>query len=249
MRRRNAQANKKRPKKTSETVSTTAEQPQNEILKLVSEITESAKKFAIHEAAQRSVNQLIGLAETGDEFSIILLFMIAVQTVGAINSGATERPDIFLKFSRNLITWPALISRKRAFKLANEALMKRLQLGEGDVYFSKKEWQPSAPSTQAALGLFFTALVRRERWELPPLTAKTKRIWFEKSWAEVLREGIAPEEVPKLAKLGEFTIGKESISRGMPEQTEGMKRDDMRAEIKRQLWNAFDRVVANPESK
>jgi hypothetical protein len=173
--------------------------------------------------------------------------MIAGQMVDAVNSGVEQRPELFLKFSRNSVVWPALISRKRAIKLGNERLMKTLQLGEGDVYFSKKEWRLSAPSTQAALGLFLTALVRREAWKLPPLTQKTKRIWFDTSWDDLLRQGIAPEQVPKLAKLGKSAIGKKSISRGMPEQTEGMKRDDVRAEIKRQVWNAFNRLVGGAE--
>ena len=208
---------------------------------------ESDDKLRIHEQAQRSVNELIRLAETGDELSIVLLFMIAAQTVDAVNSGVKQRLELFLKFSRNLIVWPAFISRKRGFKLANEELLKTLQLGEGTAYFSKKEWQPSASSTQAALGLFSIALVKKEEWKLPPLTAKTKREWFERSWKEMLREGIAPEEVAKLAKLGKSAIRKKSISRGMPEQTDGMKRDDVRAEIKRQVWNAFDRLVAGAE--
>jgi hypothetical protein len=210
---------------------------------------ESDERLKIHQGAQRSVNELIRLAENGDELSVVFLVMIAAQMVDAVNSGVEQRPELFLKFSRNLIDWPAFISRKRAIKLANERLMKTLQLGEGDVYFSKKEWRLSAPSTQAALGLFLTALVRREVLKLPPLTEKTKRTWFEISWGEMLRKGIAPEQVPKLAKLGKSAIGKESISRGMPEQTEGMKRDDVRAEIKRQVWNAFNRVVGGGESE
>jgi hypothetical protein len=202
----------------------------------------------IHGQAQRSVNELIRLAERGDEMSIILLFMIAAQTVTAVNSGVKQRPDLFLKFSRDLFAWPAFISPKRAIRLANAKLLQTLQLGKGNVY-SDKGWQPSAPSTQSALGLFLTAQVHKEKWGLPPLTKKNKRIWFEKSWNHFLSQGIVPEQTPKLARLGKSAIGKKSVSRGMSVQTEGMKRDDVRAEIKRQVWNAFDRLIAGLKSK
>jgi len=127
---------------------------------------ESDERLKIHERAQRSVNELIRLAESGDQLSVILLVMIASQMVDAVNSGVEQRPGLFLKFSRHQIVWPALISRKLAIKLENARLMKTLQLGEGDAYFSKKEWRLSAPSNQAALGLFIMALVRREALKL-----------------------------------------------------------------------------------
>ena len=155
-------------------------------------------------------------------------------------------PELILPFSRRIFLWPALISRKRAFGIENAKLMDKLQLGEGDV-FSQRQWRLSAPSTQAAAGLFVTANFHKKEWGLPPLTKKNKRTWFEKSWNHMLRHGIVPEEKPFLAQLGKSAIGKRSISRGMPEQTEGMKRDDMRAEIKRQIWNAFDKLIAGAE--
>jgi hypothetical protein len=68
----------------------------------------------------------------------------------------------------------------------------------------------------------------------------------------MLKEGIVPEEIPWLAPVGnsaiESAIGKRSNRRGMSEQTQGMKRDDMRAGIKRH-WNAFDKLVASASEK
>jgi hypothetical protein len=49
------------------------------------------------------------------------------------------------------------------------------------------------------------------------------------------------------AKLGKFAVGKKSTSRGMSEQTPGMRRDDVRAEIKRRVREAFDVIVPDTE--
>jgi hypothetical protein len=172
--------------------------------------------------------------------------LITLEMVSALNSIAEEQPEIILPISRRQIAWPAFISRKRALKASNAKLMEALQLGEGGPY-SKRQWQLSARSTQAAVGLFETARLHKKEWDLPPLTEKNKRAWFEASWKYMLKEGIVPEETPSLAQLGKSAIGKRSISRGMSDQTEGMRRDDVRAEIKRQLWNAFDRLIAGGE--
>jgi hypothetical protein len=173
---------------------------------------------------------------------------IAVKTISALNSIAMKKPEIARRIARREFSWPALIGRKRFVKQTNERLMKWLQLGEGDS-FTTRGWQLSAPSTQAALDLFLTAQFFQDDWNLPPLTEKNKRTWFEVAWQQMLKEGIEPEKIPWLAPLGKSAIGKRSISRGMPSQTEGMKRDDTRAEIKRQIWNAFDKLIAGASKK
>lgn len=225
----------------------TAAQREAKISRLEIEISQLRETLRVNVLAGISVSDLIHLAEKGDKLSVIQLFMIAVETVSAVNSIAQRRPELVLNLSRALFFWPAFISRKRALKLDNAKLMKTLQLGEGGVY-SKTRWQPSAPSTQVAFGLFSLALLHKNEWRLPPLAKKNKRTWFEASWNHLLlREGIVPEQTPKLAQLGKSAIGKKSISRGMPEQTAGMRRDDVRAEIKRQIWNAFNTLIAAPE--
>ncbi len=102
-------------------------------------------KFHTHAEAKEGIAGLIQLAEGGDEMSFVLLSMIAGLAVGALESIAKQRPHLVRAHSRNTFVWPGFISRKSAFKKANEELMKHLQLGEGSVY-SRKGWQPSAPS-------------------------------------------------------------------------------------------------------
>jgi hypothetical protein len=211
-------------------------------------ILEMAETLDLSDHVTQSVSDLIRLARTGDRLLVETLHRIAVQTIGALNSMAIETPEVVRPMARREFSWPALIGRKRFVKQTNERLMKWLQLGEGDA-FSNRGWQMSAPSTQAALDLFLTAQLYEEDWNLPRLTEKNKRIWFKISWDHMLKEKIKPEKIPWLAPLGKSAIGKRSISRGMSSQTDGMKRDDMRAEIKRQIWNAFDKLVAGASEK
>jgi hypothetical protein len=224
----------------------TAEERQAKISRLEADISRIEEKLRVFEHALKMSAVLTQLAKTGDELFVKTLHLITLEMVSALNSIAEEQPEIILPISRRQIAWPAFISRKRALKASNAKLMEALQLGEGGPY-SKRQWQLSARSTQAAVGLFETARLHKKEWDLPPLTEKNKRAWFEASWKYMLKEGIVPEETPSLAQLGKSAIGKRSISRGMSDQTEGMRRDDVRAEIKRQLWNAFDRLIAGGE--
>ena len=104
----------------------------------------------------------------------------------------------------------------------------------------------SAPSTQAAMGLWIRWLLK---YGPPPqrLTHRQKRELFDHLWAREIAEGFTPEEVPKLAPLGKSAVGKKSTSRGMPEQTPGMRSHDVRSEIKRQVWKAFDGLIVGAE--
>jgi len=220
-----------------------ADRSETEVSTILNRILDIADTVEVDARVTQSVDDLIRLARTEHPLPVGTLHRIAVRTVCALYDIAGERPDVLRPLARRESSWPALIGRKRFFKQLNERLMKNLQLGEGAA-FSNRGWQPSAPSTQAALDLFLTAQLYQKDWNLPALTEKKKRTWFEVAWQNMLNDGIVPEKISWLAPLGKSAIGKRSISRGMPAQTEGMKRDDMRAEIKRQIWNAFDKLVA-----
>jgi hypothetical protein len=214
---------------------------------LEAEISSIDERLRVSMETAQNVHDLIRLAKTGHQFPVTTLFMLTGEMVGALNSIADSQPELLFPLSCNVFVWPAFISRKREYRRANEKLMSDLRLGEDGIY-GKKKWQVSALSTQGALGFLFNAMLRQEVLSLPPLTKATKRAWFEASWNDCLARGIRPEE-GKLRPLGEAAIKpKRAIMhanlRGMPEQTEAMKRDDMRAEIKRQVWKAFNSLVA-----
>jgi hypothetical protein len=190
----------------------TVEQREARIARNELKISQIEEMFRVCKQARESASDLIRLAGDGNKMPVIVLWDLTHKLVCALNSIATECPELVLPISRDIFIWPGFISRKRAFKLHNAKLMDALQLGEGSVY-SKRQWQLSAPSTQAAVGLFVTAQLHKKEWDLPPLTEKSKRTWFEASWSYMLKEGTVPEETPFLAQLGKSAIGKKSTSR------------------------------------
>jgi len=117
--------------------------------------------------------------------------------------------------------------------------MKHLQLGEGSVY-SRKGWQPSAPSTQAAFGLLIKHL-GEQPWPNRPLTKTAKRELFERLWERELASGLVPENVEKLAALGKWKATKKP--KYCKELHKATRNANVRAEIKDRIWEAFDNLV------
>ena len=213
----------------------------NEVERLKRKIARSDERLRACDHAGNSVSDLIRLAEAGDKLPVTMLAMLAVKTVSALNSIAQRRPELILAFSRNGVSWPALISRKRAFIRANNKLMDTVQLGKGWIY-SEREWQPAAPSTQAAMGLLINAQSKRTAFHLPPLTKRTKRRWFEVSWKDFLDRGIKPEESEELARLGKSkAIKTPKYCKHLFKRTRDA---NVRAEIKARIWDAFDKLIA-----
>ena len=185
-----------------------ANRSDTKISALQDRILKSAERLEVSEQVEQSVSNLIRLARTGNPLLVEKLHGIAVKAIGALHDIAAKSSEVVRPMARREFSWPALIGRKRYIKQTNERLMKSIQLGEGDT-FTTREWQLSAPSTQAALDLFLTARFFREDWNLPPLSEKNKRTWFEVAWQQMLKEGIIPEKVPWLAPVGKSAIGKD----------------------------------------
>jgi hypothetical protein len=221
-----------------------AESRQPEISQ-IDRILEGAERLNTSAQIAQIMSDVTRLAQAGDTRMVAQLHWIAVKAIVALNWLVMKKPEVLRPIARKEFCWPALIGRKRSIKQTNDRIIKILQLGEEEEMFSRRGWQMSAPSTQAAFDLFLTALSYQDDWKLPPLTNKTKRTWFEVAWQQMLNDGIKPEKIPWLAPVGKSAIGKRSISRGMSDQTDGMKRDDVRSEIKRQVRNAFDKLVAD----
>jgi hypothetical protein len=212
-----------------------------EVERLKGERARIEERLRVCDHAGNSVSDLIRLAEAGDKLSVTMLAMLAVITVDALNSIAKRRPELILPFSRNGVSWPALISRKRAFIRENNELMDTLQLGKGGIY-SERKWQPAAATTQAAIGLLINAQSKRTALHLPPLTKRTKRRWFEVSWKDFLDRGIKPEESEKLARLGNSKATKTpKYCKHLFKRTRDA---NVRAEIKARVWDAFDQLIA-----
>jgi hypothetical protein len=209
--------------------------------RLEAELLKINERLRVCDHAGKSVRDLIRLAEGGDKLPVTLLAIIATETVYALNSIAERQPDLVYSFSRNSFAWPALISRKRALTEANKKLMDTVQLGRGGTY-SEREWQISAPSTWFALMLFGVGHLRAAAGRFPHFTRKTKKQWFEKKWNALLKEGFKPEESEKLARLGKSKATKTpKWGNVLHKRTRDA---NVRSEIKRKVWKAFDKIFA-----
>ena len=84
----------------------------------------------------------------------------------------------------------------------------------------------------------------QKQWRLPKLTRKNKRSWFDKTWCRIVGAGkrdlhATPENDPLLAPLGE-SAKKRYYKREDPKERMPLA---VRAEIKRQIWKAFDKLI------
>ncbi len=199
----------------------------------------------LSEKTQKGVTALIRLASEGDGLVIETLVSIASETVFALNALAKQRPEEVREIAKSNFMWPVMISRKREHKRWADEILDLLQVGEGSI-ISTRPWQPSSLSTKAAWAHFMAGKKMEKMGVLPSLTPENKKEWFDYVWNSLIALGIEPEKMEVVCDLGKSAIKKPNgkSQRGMPEQTEGMKACDMRAEIKRQLWRAFDGLIA-----
>jgi hypothetical protein len=165
----------------------------------------------------------------------------ASMYVERLNNITERHPELVIPIARKKIQWPAFIGRKRGFRVENAELMNKIQLGV-DSPFSPKQWRVRATSTQTAMKIYELCRTYEKQWQLPPLTKESKRLWFDRGWEYMLNDlGIVPEKDPHLARLGQSATRKRS---GWAAKYRGGA-SDVRAEIKRQLWNAFNGLIRN----
>ena len=172
----------------------------------------------------------------------ILQWSYTCQLVTLLNYTAQERPELFRPFARRLFYWPSFIGRKRAFDRKHAEIMDKIELGV-DCPYSPKQWRISAPTTHTAMELhLYCCKYGRygKRWKLPPLTTKkNKRLWFERAWKYMLDDlHVVPENDPVLAPLGK-SASKREYKREDPKERRPLA---VRAEIKGQIWRAFDKL-------
>jgi hypothetical protein len=173
----------------------------------------------------------------------IELWKAACDRVRELHDMAQKRPELLRPIARQQIVWPGFISRKRAFDTENAELMDKIELGAA---FSTKQWRISAPSTQFALRLHSLCRRYEKELHLPPLTKKNKRSWFNQAWKRMVNDfGAVPENNPHLAKLGKSATRERS---GLDQKSVLAAKYrghacDVRAEIKRHVWNAFNGLI------
>jgi hypothetical protein len=174
--------------------------------------------------------------DEGEYREAIELWKAACDKVSELHDLAQKRPELLRPIAREIFVWPGFISRKRAYDTDNAKLMDKIELG---AEFSTKQWRLSATSTQFAMRLHSVCRRYEKQLRLPPLTTqKNKRSRFERAWNYAVNElGVVPENNPHLAKLGNA-----AVTRNINASAE-----DIRAEIKKQVRNAFIGLIVGAE--
>ena len=177
--------------------------------------------------------------DQSEALAAIFMWNEAHKLVTALDHMAQKRPELFRHVARKTFYWPGFISRKRAFDRKNAELMEKIELG-ADCPYSTKQWRISAPTTHTAMTLHLYCCKHEKQWQLPPLTTKkNKRSWFEHGWNYMVNDlHLVPENDPVLAPLGKSA--ERYYKREDPKERTAMA---VRAEIKRQIWKAFDKLI------
>jgi hypothetical protein len=207
----------------------------------------SDERLRVCEDAKRAVNDLIRLASTesvtsadGDRIVVYHVFVLAQRLVDVLNSIVKRQPEHGRWLARYTFRWPAFISRKRSLSQKNKELLNTLHLGEGGI-FSAGEWHLDAPSTRAALGLFYMGLSRAIAGLCPRLSRENKKEWFDDNWKWQLAYGYKPEHNPMASKL------RASKAKKKPKYCKRLhpatQLANVRAEIKARVWRVFDKII------
>lgn len=149
-------------------------------------------------------------SDQNESLEAIELWKAACDKVSELHDLAQKRPELLRPIAREQIVWPGFICRKRALDVENADIMDKIELGVG-VPFSTKRWQMTATSTQFAISLYSLCHTYEKELQLPPLTKKNKRSWFDRVWRYAVNElGVVPENNPYLAQLGKSATRKRS---------------------------------------
>jgi hypothetical protein len=210
------------------------------------EIVRIRERLRVCGQTWQNTDDLIRLAQHGDKLPALSLMMIAAKMVEALDSIVEQQPKLGRWLARDVFLWPGFISRKRSVRKANEELMDKLQLGKGGI-FSAREWQISAPSTQAALKLFIFGQQRATLGLCEPFAVKVKKQWFRENWKAMLDAGVVPEQSDFLRPLGESKAKKKpKYCKNLHPATQNANARDG---IRYRVWKAFDGMFASEKMK
>jgi len=188
----------------------------------------------------------------GDPAAIKLLLETAEACIAYLGKIASDRAELLRPLASKRILWPAFIGKKEVCKKMNDELMQALKLGTESMMAGR--WHADSPTTQQAQTMHRWLLENSVNLGLPKISRTTQKQWFETGWEALLEvTNRRPDLHPYFRPIGKNRLGGEKAvrranNRGMPEQTEGMKRDDVITEIKSQLRRAYFNFI-RPTSK
>lgn len=188
---------------------------------------------------------LCALAYNGDDLALSVLVQSAKAMTAVLQRIALCDSKRLIPMAQHDIVWPGLIGRKSAFEKTNQKIIKALKVGAKSPH--NGPWHPDSPATTTAICIDHWLHCNQHKLNLPAFSSTTARNWFERGWTGLLfSTNGTPERNAYLRGIGKSAVGKKSVSRGMPAQTKGMRRDDVRAKIKENVWRSFCSINSIP---
>jgi hypothetical protein len=201
--------------------------------------------YSPDEGPEQSLPEALGLffaAVKGNQAVIKVLLDRAGMLIAILRAIAKNNPDILRPVARRLLVWPDLIGVKAGYRQNNEWLLKHLEVGKECSIRGK--WNPNAPATQTALGMWIWLQTNQSALELPRLTQTTRKQWFKAGWTALLDVTYHhPEKHAYLRQIG-LHYGKHSEKTGAQKRvTPATRESNIREGIRKQVWQSFQNVT------
>lgn len=186
----------------------------------------------------RAVTQLDYYADGGDVEAVELLAEITGAGIHMLRGLAERQPELLRPFARKCLAWPDFIGKHPGARKRNEWLLDELNVGEESP--DRGGWRETSPATQQALFMRNWLLANQLALELPDLTPKTRKQWFEVGWCCLLTATNGkPEEDEFLAPIGQHRAKHSEHEGHQKRATERTAAANMRDGIKTRLASSF----------
>jgi hypothetical protein len=181
-------------------------------------------------------------AVRGDQAVIKGLLDSASTVIAILGAIAKNNPDVLRPVARKLLVWPDLIGVKEGYRKKNKWLLKHLEVGKECSMRGK--WNPEAPATQTALLMLTWLRTNQGVLGLPSLTGGTRSQWFGAAWAALLdATEDHPEKDAYLRQIGWHYGQHSKRTRAQKKVTPATRESNIRAGIKKQLWQSFKNLT------
>ncbi len=187
-------------------------------------------------------------ADRGDGLAIRSLVDGAFTAITMLRVIAQRHPDILRPYARRTPVWPDLIGKRKVSMEWNKRLLDTLEVGKESPFRGKANYK--APATQTAALMRHWLTENRTILDLPILIQGTRKQWFEIGWDALLYVSAEhPENDNYLRQIG-VHYGQHSKKIGAQKQVTPATREvNIRAGIKKQVWQSFRSITRNVPQK
>jgi hypothetical protein len=128
----------------------------------------------------RQAEDLYDQSMLGDELAAAVLADYASTAVQVLEHIARRKPEVLHKMSMEHIRWPSFIGIKEIQNERNQALIKKLRLGENSPF--RHRWDPKSRATHTAYSMLYWLNENQSLLQLPPLSKDSFEEWFKTGW-------------------------------------------------------------------